>query len=195
MNVSENIKKYRKQKNITQKDLARILNKSERMVQKYESGEVTPNLDVLSEIANALGVGFFELANNTSIEIDVPKNIEKDHKNKLDSVVLSVEKKIAVKEWVKNSSLKEILEEILNNNIELENLRNIINTLSDQEGESFKSINNIPIEDYNMESSIIVLKNKSAYIKNTISKILLLLNFEETKLSNLLKSNKDLNKY
>jgi transcriptional regulator with XRE-family HTH domain len=64
MNIGETIKTERKKKNITQKELAQKINKSERMVQKYENGEVTPSIEVLNQIAAELGVFIFSFADN-----------------------------------------------------------------------------------------------------------------------------------
>lgn len=61
MKLGENIRSFRKVKAITQKGLADIIGKSVRMVQKYESGEVTPSLEVLEDIAKALDVERLDL--------------------------------------------------------------------------------------------------------------------------------------
>lgn len=41
---------------LTQKELAKKINKSERMLQKYENGEVVPSIEVLQEIAKVLNL-------------------------------------------------------------------------------------------------------------------------------------------
>lgn len=56
MSVGEIIKIARKRKNITQVELANQINKSSRIIQKYESGEITPSIDTLKEISEILGV-------------------------------------------------------------------------------------------------------------------------------------------
>jgi len=61
LNIGDKIKENRKKAHITQKDLAKQIDKSERMVQKYESGEVTPSIDIIYKIANALNITFFQL--------------------------------------------------------------------------------------------------------------------------------------
>lgn len=61
MKPGDNIRKYRKLKKLTQKELANIIEKSVRMVQKYESNEVTPSLEVLDDIAKALDVERWDL--------------------------------------------------------------------------------------------------------------------------------------
>ena len=46
---------------ITQKEFAQRLGKSERTIQKYESGEILMKIDVLKQIANQLNVPWQEL--------------------------------------------------------------------------------------------------------------------------------------
>jgi len=59
MIIGDIIKIERKKKKITQKHLAEKIGKSERMIQKYESGEVIPSIDILSKIGEVLGVFIF----------------------------------------------------------------------------------------------------------------------------------------
>ena len=55
-NIGLNIKKYRKEKGLTQTELADKLGKALRTVQKYESGEILPSINNVYEIAEALEV-------------------------------------------------------------------------------------------------------------------------------------------
>ena len=61
MGLGENIKKYRKAKKITQSELAELIEKSLRMVQKYEANDVTPSLEIIGDIAKALDVERWDL--------------------------------------------------------------------------------------------------------------------------------------
>lgn len=54
--IGNRIKIFRKNKGLTQKKLANQIDKSERMIQKYESGEITPSIEVCQIIANKLEV-------------------------------------------------------------------------------------------------------------------------------------------
>lgn len=56
MTIGDNIKKQRIIKKITQSELADIINKSLRMIQKYEANDVTPSLEIIEYIAKALEV-------------------------------------------------------------------------------------------------------------------------------------------
>lgn len=59
--IGANIKKYRQLRNITQKQLAALIGKTESSVQKYEAGTTEIPRSVLEKIANVLGLQFFDL--------------------------------------------------------------------------------------------------------------------------------------
>ena len=59
--IGKAIQKQRKAQKITQKEFAQRLGKSERTIQKYESGEILLKIDVLKQIANQLNVPWQEL--------------------------------------------------------------------------------------------------------------------------------------
>lgn len=52
--IGTRVKSLREKKGLTQTQLAELLNKSLRTVQKYESGEILPPLDMIDELAAAL---------------------------------------------------------------------------------------------------------------------------------------------
>lgn len=64
MAIGQNIKKYRKEKGLTQKSLGDIINKKEITVRKYESNDISPSIEILKEISAALGVTINELLGN-----------------------------------------------------------------------------------------------------------------------------------
>lgn len=85
--IGNNIKRYRKEKKITQSKLAELIGKSESTIQKYESGKVTPDSKTLSEIAQALNIpithilGITATANNGGIiTYAVPDEIKELYK-------------------------------------------------------------------------------------------------------------------
>ena len=63
MNVSINIKKYRKEKKMTQKALAEKANISRSYLGDLESGRYNPSLDTLRTIASALDIDINLLRN------------------------------------------------------------------------------------------------------------------------------------
>ena len=52
--IGNAIKRRRRQLKITQKEFARRLDKSERTIQKYESGEITMKIDLIKQVADDL---------------------------------------------------------------------------------------------------------------------------------------------
>ena len=69
--IGKAIQKQRRAQKITQKEFAQHLGKSERTIQKYESGEILMKIDVLKQIANELNVPWQELL---SPEDNIPKD-------------------------------------------------------------------------------------------------------------------------
>lgn len=61
MTVGERIKLIRKEKGMTQKQVADRCGMADSAIRKYESGQVTPKQDTLQRIANALGVHLLDL--------------------------------------------------------------------------------------------------------------------------------------
>jgi transcriptional regulator with XRE-family HTH domain len=76
MTTGERIKKVRKQKGMTQKELADKLGITNNSLSRYEIGERQPPVDMLEKIANALGVQMWELLYDGNIEFN--NNVEKD---------------------------------------------------------------------------------------------------------------------
>jgi transcriptional regulator with XRE-family HTH domain len=65
------IQKKRKEKKISQKVFAEMLGKSERTIQKYESGEIAIKVDVLKQIANELDVPWYELLDAQTPQVGI----------------------------------------------------------------------------------------------------------------------------
>jgi len=59
--VGSNIRKFRQQKGLTQKELGDLLEISEAMVGQYERGVRNPKLETINKIAAALGVTALDL--------------------------------------------------------------------------------------------------------------------------------------
>lgn len=69
MNIGEAIKKARKNRKLTQKELGLKLDKSVRMLQKYEKGEVVPSFDILKQISSILNVPMEQFLTTEGIEL------------------------------------------------------------------------------------------------------------------------------
>lgn len=61
MNLGENIKKYRKEKGLTQTELAIKSNLSKNAIYNYENNKRVPNIDILNKIASALQIPINQL--------------------------------------------------------------------------------------------------------------------------------------
>lgn len=61
MMFNDNLNKYRKQKGLSQEELAFRLGVSRQSVSKWESGQSTPELERIIEIADLFGISLDEL--------------------------------------------------------------------------------------------------------------------------------------
>jgi transcriptional regulator with XRE-family HTH domain len=68
MDIGNKIKEYRKKANLTQKELAKKIDKSERMVQKYESNDVIPSIDMIDKLVEALNISWGDLIDDERLK-------------------------------------------------------------------------------------------------------------------------------
>ena len=61
--IGKLIKKVRKDKSLTQQDLADLLNLSPKTISKWECGKGCPDISILNELCNILGISVTELLN------------------------------------------------------------------------------------------------------------------------------------
>lgn len=61
MNIGKSIKEKRKDKKMTQAELARAVRVSQSTIGKYETGENSPSYEMLEKIANVLECGLIDL--------------------------------------------------------------------------------------------------------------------------------------
>lgn len=61
MSLNENIKIYRQQKKISQRELGRRINKTGQLISSIERGETTPSIDTIEKIAKSLNVDVLDL--------------------------------------------------------------------------------------------------------------------------------------
>ena len=69
--IGNAIKKRRRQLKITQREFAERLGKSERTIQKYESGEITMKIDLIKLVADELEIPWQELLEAKTDEIGI----------------------------------------------------------------------------------------------------------------------------
>lgn len=70
MTLGEKIKRHRKAKKLTQKQLAELLGVATGTIQQYELNKRQPRLETLDEIAQVLGVDVWDLYNHYKIPSD-----------------------------------------------------------------------------------------------------------------------------
>lgn len=79
MELSEQLKKYRKQENLTQKELAQKLNVSDKTVSSWETGRTYPDISLLINLSSILKVSLDEILKG---DIGTVEKIDKDLKKK-----------------------------------------------------------------------------------------------------------------
>lgn len=67
MNIGKTIKEYRIKNEITQRELAKKLNRNIRTIQKYESNEIKIPLENLIIISDVLNIPYSELISDKNI--------------------------------------------------------------------------------------------------------------------------------
>lgn len=77
--VGANLLKLRKHKKLTQLELAKLLNFSDKTISKWESGESLPNIDVLTQLTK-----FYEISMNDLVDPNFEP--EKNQTQKIDDV-------------------------------------------------------------------------------------------------------------
>lgn len=90
MSIGENIKKYRHNRKLTQKQLGIEIDKKEITVRKYESGDITPSTTVIENIAKALGVTFYDLTFSVNEKLSEFEILHFKNSDKLESEQIEV---------------------------------------------------------------------------------------------------------
>ena len=101
MNISERIMALRKEKNISQTELAKRLNVSRQAVSKWEQGVSSPDTERLIQLAEILGTEVEYLATGThpepgSVVLNIVETVER------------VEEKVVVKEVIRHVRRKPV---------------------------------------------------------------------------------------
>ena len=73
--IAKNLKRIRKERKLNQKQLAALLDKSERTIQNYEAGETDFSISMLKEIAMPLDIDWRELIGE---HIEIPTASQSD---------------------------------------------------------------------------------------------------------------------
>ena len=117
MNVGENIKKYRKQKGMTQKDLAEAIGVSVQAISKWECDTSYPDIITVQALSKVLGVSVTELFDG----IQTPAEIKDAPQEVIDRRIVRIEVKTdgttivtrfpvpAMKKAVENGTLERLI--------------------------------------------------------------------------------------
>lgn len=65
VSIGDNIRKYRKMKNITQKELGETIGISNTYLSDIETGRTNPSIKTLKKIAKGLEINYMELLKDT----------------------------------------------------------------------------------------------------------------------------------
>lgn len=85
--IAKNLIKLRKQNKLTQAELSEKLNYSDKAVSRWESGEVTPDIETLNNIAEIYNVGITSLFNQ-NLDVEAEKKINKREANNRTAIIL-----------------------------------------------------------------------------------------------------------
>ena len=87
MSISDNIAYYRKKCQLTQKQLASMMNKSEKVIQEYENGVTEPTIKTLYPLAEVLGITLEQLIAD-KITTDKTPSICNEDLKKIEKVLI-----------------------------------------------------------------------------------------------------------
>lgn len=162
MGIGPLIKKLRKEKKLTQSDLAFLVGVKTITIRKYESDERKPNIDMLTKLAKSLEVnisdllGVDELINNIDLDIDKIKNISLSHKDINYNKLIDNLTNVGVKELI-NSTIEDILF-LATNSTELNyNIQNF-------SAEEINELSNFVYNSYTLKINEILERHKNTNI-------------------------------
>lgn len=94
MNFSDNLKRLRKENNLSQEELAEKLNVSRQSVSKWESNSAYPEMDKIIQISNMFNVGIDELLNKDIREVQEEKQVKSNINKYIDDFLSFISKSI-----------------------------------------------------------------------------------------------------
>lgn len=90
MSIKNNIKQLRKQNKITQKQLGEMIGKKERTIQKYESGEIIPPIEVLRDMSQAFNCTLSKLLfSDDELKNGGSSDISSETRNEVDKIKIN----------------------------------------------------------------------------------------------------------
>ena len=114
MNLSDNLKKIRKDNNLSQEDLAEKLNVSRQSVSKWEQGIAYPEMDKVLQICKMFNLSIDELLNQNIKEVEKSKESKININKYLDNFLSYISKTVNMFSSMKfKDKLKCIFEQLL----------------------------------------------------------------------------------
>ena len=89
MKLSDYLKKYRKENNLTQSDLAEKLFVSKQAISKWENDRGLPDIYTYPLLSDVLGVTIDELMGKDFVKKEIPEEVKKN-KNKKTKIIIIV---------------------------------------------------------------------------------------------------------
>lgn len=119
-NMSSKIKELRLKENLTQKQLAKKIFVSDKVISKWENGESYPNIDNIVDLANVFDIEIDDLVDNKNLAMKLARKSEKNgiRKRKLpynifnfviDAVTLSFILYMFIRIWLSYDSLPNVI--------------------------------------------------------------------------------------
>lgn len=81
MSAGDNIKKIRKQKGLTQKQLGELCGLADSAIRRYENGRANPKYETKKKIADALGTNVWQLIDTVEQADDLVRHETEERKN------------------------------------------------------------------------------------------------------------------
>ena len=126
------IAKLRKEKNMTQKELAESLEITDRAISKWENGRGMPDLSLLTPLCEILGVSINELLSGERLDKkDYQEKLEENFINTIDYIDKKNVKSNTIKSiiWLVVGIIGISLSQFLINDYELQNYLNIVSMI------------------------------------------------------------------
>ena len=130
--IGKFIAKLRKEKNLTQNELAESLGITDRAISKWENGRGMPDLSLLTPLCEKLGVSINELLSGERLDKkDYQEKLEENFINTIDYIDKKNVKSNTIKSiiWLVIGIIGIVLSQFLFNDYELQNYLNIVSMI------------------------------------------------------------------
>lgn len=131
MNIGEKIKQARKEKGLTQDELAQKIGISKNGLWNYENNKRYPNIEILTKIVDVLDIDLWDIVENKNeVKVTIPPEVVYKVENKIKQTEIKIEKNKNIVEWLENTDINVIIQKLIERNKGLENLRKSFDELA-----------------------------------------------------------------